>query len=977
MHALMRPRIAIVALVYALAVTFTVTAYWLYLPQLTIIFDRGWGTTQTKGGGPVVVETYPGDTGAAELRPGDEVVALDGESVGGSDFELERAYRRVEPGRPYRMTVRREGGSREFTLRTRPTPVTETLLSARTLVVLFYSFSFLCVGLVVFLLRPEDKRALLLSLCFAALGASWAIPYLDDTSPAALRALMAFGYCLKPFFPIFLLHLFLVFPRPLALLGRRPRLEAYVYLPCVLLTLTVNAYLAYLFLTDVRAFFTFAALHAGVFAVGALTMLAYLLACLVALVAQYRAADLVSKRKLRIILAGCLAGFAPALVFFTTMALVRLWRNDVGAPSWLFTSVNFLQMLVPVAFAYAIVRHQVIPVSLIVRRSVQYLLAKNALRVLLLLPVAGLVLSVALAPERSVADILLRNSTYFYALAVAAVATGLVFRRGLNEWVDRKFFREQFDQEKILRGLVEEVKGLDSIAEMSRRVSEQVERAVHPESVHLFYRGGRAGALTLSYTSGGAPPAGQELRIPEDSQLLRLMELQGGAQDFPFPPKTRLPQGEKDWLTSLGTRLVVPMTGTDERLTGLFLLGGKKSEVPYTARDRELLESVASQIAIVYENVRLKEGAREDRRVRHEVLSRFEGRGVNLLKECPACGRCYDSTAVRCETDGAELQLTLPVECTVEGRYRLERLVGRGGMGAVYEATHLKLQARVAVKILSGRLFGDDAALRRFGREARSLARLGQHPNIVAVHDYGELQTEGAFLVMDFIEGESLASLLRRERKLEPARAAELFRQVLEGVGAAHRAGIVHRDLKPENILVTNAEGGNALPAEGGSSRPRVRLLDFGLAKVLRAEVGEAAQTMTAPGLVMGTFGYMPPEQLSGGEVDERSDLFSVAVCCAEALTGERPFRGRTPLELLHSMGREDFRLAGDAPEVRHLADALRRALAADPARRYATAEEMRSELINALRACPPLPSAEEPAVDADTVMLPDGARRL
>jgi hypothetical protein len=712
----------------------------------------------------------------------------------------------------------------------------------------------------------------------------------------------------------------------------------------------------------VPASFAFAARYAALFAVGSLLMLAYMLACLVALVLQYRAADVVSKRKLRIILAGCLAGFAPALVFFTTVALLRLWRRGASVPSGLFTSVNFLQILVPVSFAYAIVRHQVIPVSLIVRRSIQYLLAKNALRVLLLLPVAGLVLSIALDPSRSVADILLRNSTYFYALAVAAVALGLVFRRRLNEWVDRKFFREQYDQEKILRGLVDEVKGLDSMAEMSRRVSEQVERAVHPESVYLFYRGSGRGELTPSYTSGGAPSAGQELRIPEDSQLPRLMELQGGAQDFPFPPKTRLPQGEKDWLTSLGTRLVVPMTGTDERLAGLFLLGGKKSEVPYTARDRELLESVASQIAIVYENVRLKETAREDRRVRHEVLSRFEGRGVNLLKECGTCGRCYDATATRCEADGAELQLTLPVERTVEGRYRLERLVGRGGMGAVYEATHLGLRSRVAVKILSWRLFGDDSALRRFGREARALARLGQHPNIVAVHDYGELQTEGAFLVMDFIEGESLASLLKRERRLEPDRAALIFDQVLEGVGAAHRTGIIHRDLKPENIFVSRAEGGGVAP--------RVRLLDFGLAKVLRPEAGEAG-TMTTPGVVMGTFGYMPPEQLSGGEVDERSDLFSVAVCCAEALTGERPFRRRTPVELLHSMEREGFRLPGDAPGVRRLNDALRRALAASPTRRYASAEEMQSELVAALRACHPLTPPDEPALDADTVMLP------
>jgi hypothetical protein len=953
----MRLRVFIVVTLYALAVTFTAVAYRLYLPQYTFFVDRGWGSAQSGAGGPVkILELYPENPDAAKLRAGDEVVALDGESVGGSDFQLERLYKRVTPGEPYRMTLRRDGRLLEVEMRARVTPQADTLLSPTALVTFLYSLSFLSVGLAVFLLRPADKRALMLALCFAALGESWAIPFLlDENSSLLLRALLSFGYCLKPFFAVFLLHLFLVFPRPLALLARRPRLEFYVYLPCLLLTCPVNLYLSYLFMTDLPAFFLFVGGHAGLLGAGAFVTLVYLLACLWALVAQYRAADLVSKRKLRIILAGCLAGFGPALVFFTTRAVLRLSGGGGAAQTGLFVSVNLLQILVPVSFAYAIVRHQVIPVSLIVRRSIQYLLAKNALRLLLALPAAGLLLSIALDPHRSIADVLLRNSTYFYALAVAAVALGLVFRRGLNEWVDRKFFREQYDREKILRGLVDDIKGLDSMAEMSRRVSEQVERAIHPESVYLFYREHDRGELSLTYTSGGGGAA-QELRIPEDSQLLRLMELQGGAQDFPFPPKTRLPQGEKDWLTSLGARLVVPMTGTDDRLTGLFLLGSKKSEVPYTARDRELLESVAAQIAIVYENVRLKERAREDRRVRREVLSRFEGRGVNLLKECPRCGRCYDSTAVACDREGSELQLTLPVERTIEGRYRLERLIGRGGMGAVYEATHLKLRSRVAVKILSGRLFGDESALRRFEREARSLARLGQHPNIVAVHDYGELQTEGAFLVMDFIEGESLAATLRRERRLAPVRAAEIFGQVLEGVGAAHRAGIVHRDLKPENILVSREGGG----------RERVRLLDFGLAKLVRAEVGEA-QTMTTPGVVMGTFGYMSPEQLSGGEVDERSDLFSVGVCAAEAVAGERPFRGRTLVELLNSMERDEFKLDSAEPEVQRLVRVVRRALSKDPARRFQSAEEMRRELVEALRECPPVP---EPALDADTVML-------
>ncbi|HKG14498.1 MAG TPA: protein kinase, partial [Pyrinomonadaceae bacterium] len=793
-----------------------------------------------------------------------------------------------------------------------------------------------------------------------ALGESWAFPAMDETSPVPVRALISFGHCFKPFYAPLLLHLFLVFPRPFAALTRRPRLEFYSYAPLLLFAFLPRAYMAYLSLTDAPAFLRFRERYSGLLLAGGLVILAYLLACLAALFAQYRAADLVSKRKLRIILAGCVVGFVPSLLYFTTRTIISMAGVEAGPTPGLLLSVNSLQTLVPVSFAYAIIKHQVIPVSLIVRRSIQYLLAKNALRVLLLLPVAGLVLSVALDPQRSVADVLLRNSTYFYALAVAAVALGSVFRRRLNEWVDRKFFREQYDREKILRGLVDDIKGLDSMGEMSRRVSEEVERAVHPESVYLFYRGGERGALSLTYTSGGAGSALQELRIPEDSQLLRLLELQGGAQDYPFPPKTRLPQGEKDWLTSLGTRLVVPMTGTDDRLTGLFLLGGKKSEVPYTARDRELLESVAAQIAIVYENVRLKERAREDKRVRHEVLSRFEGRGINLLKECALCGRCYDSTSLRCDEDGAELQLTLPVERTIEGRYRLERLVGRGGMGAVYEATHLKLKSRVAVKILSGRLFGDEGALRRFEREAHALARLGQHTNIVAVHDYGELQTEGAFLVMDYIVGESLAAMLRRERRLAPARAAELLDQVLEGVGAAHRAGIVHRDLKPENILVSRGEDGRAV---------RVRLLDFGLAKQVGADLNDA-HTVTTPGMVMGTFGYMSPEQLSGGEVDERSDLFSVGVVAAEAVAGERPFKGRTLVELLNSMERDEFTLGDGRPEAARLAGVIRRALSREPARRFQSAEEMRRELVAALKSCPPLAG---PALDADTVMLPKG----
>ncbi|HEV2763665.1 MAG TPA: serine/threonine-protein kinase, partial [Pyrinomonadaceae bacterium] len=621
-----------------------------------------------------------------------------------------------------------------------------------------------------------------------------------------------------------------------------------------------------------------------------------------------------------------------------------------------------LQIVIPFSFAYAIVRHQVIPVSLIVRRSVQYLLAKNALRLLLALPVAGLLLSVLADPDRTLSDILLRNSVYFYLLALAAVALTLVYRRRLGEWVDRKFFREHYDREKVLRALVEDVKRLDSMAEMSRRVSEEVERALHPSSLYLFYREKEHSDLSLTYSSGGTT---QHLRVPEEFQLVRFMELQGDALDFPFPQRNNLPQDEKDWLASLGARLIVPMTGTDGRLAGLFILGDKKSEVPYTARDRELLEAVAAQVAVVYENLRLRDRVREDRQVRQEVLARFEGRDLNLLKECPRCGRCFDSVAERCVGDGAELQLTLPVERTIEGRYRLERLLGRGGMGAVYEATHLKLRSRVALKILGAQMFGDATALRRFEREARALARLGQHPNIVAVHDYGELQTGGAFLVMDLIEGETLGALLKRESVLAPARAAVIFEQVFEGLSAAHAAGIVHRDLKPDNVFLS----------AGRDATPHVRLLDFGLAKLAQGDGADSQapttplEPDTTPGAVMGTFGYMSPEQLSGGRVDERSDLFSAGVMVFEAVTGARPFKGKTLHELIASVLQTEFRLeeADSDPRLARLDAALRKCLARDPDARFASAADAQAELTPALRDCPPQ-AFRQP--QADTVII-------
>jgi serine/threonine-protein kinase len=237
-------------------------------------------------------------------------------------------------------------------------------------------------------------------------------------------------------------------------------------------------------------------------------------------------------------------------------------------------------------------------------------------------------------------------------------------------------------------------------------------------------------------------------------------------------------------------------------------------------------------------------------------------------------------------------------------------------------------------------MFGEAAALRRFKREAQTLGKL-KHPNIIAVHDYGELITEGAYLVMDLVEGESLGEVIAREVCIKPELAAQWFDQLLEGIEAAHAAGIIHRDIKPDNVLIAKQENGTSL----------VKILDFGLAKSTRMDPART-ENITTPGMVIGTIGYMSPEQLAGEPVDERSDLFSIGVMLVEALTGRRPFQGRTIRESFHATLNAAFHLECTSPELKELDYVLQKCLAKIPADRYDSATDMKRELIPAIRAC-------------------------
>ena len=252
------------------------------------------------------------------------------------------------------------------------------------------------------------------------------------------------------------------------------------------------------------------------------------------------------------------------------------------------------------------------------------------------------------------------------------------------------------------------------------------------------------------------------------------------------------------------------------------------------------------------------------------------------MKECQLCKTCYADEVATCPTDGMPTVHTIAGEPVLEGKYHLECRIGQGGMGVVYRARHAYLKTQLAIKIILPDLVGNDPQLvTRFRQEALAAAAI-RHQNVVAVTDYGVINGTVPFLVMEYVEGESLHDLLARERSLYPEKALELMTAICAGVGAAHHQGIVHRDLKPLNIMICN---------DKPNLSQAVKILDFGLAKIKSGELlGSFIQAQTTG--LMGSPYYMAPEQWADDDPDSRSDIYSLGVMLYQMLAGDVPFKG-------------------------------------------------------------------------------------
>jgi len=892
--------------------------------------------------GPLRVdEVVPGSTAARQgIQPGDRVAAVhtpDGPwsvDLSGADVTPDvrvAAWRDlywIGVGGSVGWEVRRGRGSSTVTVNREPAWRTNAPgWAGRHLGMIAQIVVFVGGAIVLFVLRSYDMTAALCVLALALSGVAGGGPLLGGERALPGGALMTvFAWMASPFaFPVIALAIF-YFPSRSPLLGRHPWLHA---VPLVAAApMIAPSFMTALYLSGVEGAAGMArwdAEHPGVFYASFATALGVNVLAVLEGTYRYRQIhDANERRRIRMALYTTVPGvLAYALKEGVPVVAALAGASLPPYPTAVYLTLQALVLLPAFGLVYAIGVAHVLGPRIVLRRSLQYALANRTIRALTILPGAALVVSVVLQRDRTVAEIV-GSSSGFYTLMVLAAIVMWTYRERARAWLDERFFRQEYDARKILLSLASRVRYETDPADLAGLVVAQLDEALHPQFIAILVSGVEDGRLTpVAARHGEAGP------LPLDGGLVSMLTWSDDPLEIylhdPRSPARRLPSGERAWLETTGAVLLVPVLGQDRGLVAVIALGERRSEEAYTAEDRQLLASIASQMGLALDVERLR---RLGARAADPDTERTDAQTAVIapMMECPRCGGCEEFPVSACPTDGSPLRPVPYVPRTIDNKYRLEQLLGRGGMGAVYRARDMRLDRLVAVKVVRAERLGDVEARRRFRREAQIVARL-QHPSIVAVHDYGTFPDGGAYLVMELVRGEDLRRVLQREGRMDPPSAVRILSAVCEAIETAHREGVLHRDLKPENII---------LP--GGGLEAKV--LDFGVAKVVGDELPregvlapDAPTLLTAAGMIIGTPAYMAPEQFRGARVDGRTDVFSLGVIAYEMLSGDLPF-GRG------SLGEVILAQARGVPPIRSVElpaaaeRAIRAALEPDPDRR-------------------------------------------
>jgi tRNA A-37 threonylcarbamoyl transferase component Bud32/GAF domain-containing protein len=794
-------------------------------------------------------------------------------------------------------------------------------------------------ALLLLVLRSNDLTAglMVMALALSAVSGGGPLFGVEDIFPAGLgRVMTVFTWLATPLaFPVIALAI-LYFPSRAPLLTRHPLLHLVPLI--VVLPMLVGSVGTGLYLAGVDAAAPVAlwdAMNPATFYACFAAALGLNVAAVIEGIYRFRFNhDANERRRIRMAVYTAVPGI---FAYAVKEGLPRLMALTGGAapvmPDAVAILLQALVLLPAFGLVYAVGVERVLGPRTVLRRSLQYALASRTLTILSILPAAALVLVLVQKRGQTIGEVASGSSLLFVLLIGASVAT-FKYRERARQWLDQRFFREEYDARKILMSLASRVRFETDPSDLSSMVVTQIDEALHPQATAILVSGIDEGRMTPVTVLHGSAES-----LPLDGGIVSMLRWSDEPLEIflndPRSPARRLPPEEQEWLECTGARLLVPVLGQERSLIAIIALGEKRSEEAYTAEDRQLLGSIAAQMGLGFDVARLRRRMDSQAGITGDT-TRVISAAALPMTECPRCGRCEESGTPVCPSDGTAMQPVASVPRTVDNKYLIEQLLGRGGMGAVYRAKDMRLDRLVALKVVRAELLGDPEARRRFRREAQIIAKL-QHPGIVAVYDFGTFADGGAYLVMELVRGEDLRRVLQREGRLDTERALRILSAVCNAIEAAHREGVLHRDLKPENIL---------LP--GGDVEAKV--LDFGVAKVIddgRDAVAGDATLLTAAGTIVGTPAYMAPEQLRGATPDARTDVFSLGVIAYEMLSGELPF-GRGSLAdvvLAHQRGVPP--MTGVAPALER---AVRAAMEPEPDRRPASPQAL-AHLITAAAA--------------------------
>lgn len=895
----------------------------------TLVQNRGMrpalGWQASPSGGDYVIWSVDRDSAAAALlKPGDVVISINSRAVHRpADPATSSITSRVNG--TYTLAVRRGAARLQFNLPFRLQYDFSSVMRAISLLVV--ALAFFTTGMLIGLSKPA-LASLRVGSCFCLACAVHMIgvalrPFAGDFTGAELY-LYVICYSVSFYQYALGFHFATLFPaerRPE--LFRKLRLILYtvtviISTPRALLNLTIASdsvrnYLFQHYGTPIGVYLDYRLIVEAIFQMGTIVGVIYVL------VVNYRLEPTpTGRRRLRWVAAGTAVALVPITLFAVLQVIVASERrNLLEDPGWngfnQFVNASF--GLVPITIAYAVLRQRLFDLDVIVRSGARYLIAKSVLRAIFAVPFVAVVWMLIAHRDQPLSTFLRQVSPIAIVLWMLAASLSIVLFRRTEKWLDRRFFRGGPDRDAVLVSLGDAAERNSDAVGTLQEITMRLADHFFPKWITTYYAESGASRMTLASHSGAVlppPTLPNECTVVSPGNELRALAATGCYSN----DCTNCCFGENRPV------LVLPiLNGT--RSTGWILMGEKLSEEPYTKSERMLLDAVGMQLSLVLQRAWLREAVERECRIRMEILSRLSVES-EILRECPNCGLCYDGNVERCVDDDTATILTLPITRVIDGKYRLQRRVGRGSSGIVFEADDLKLSRRVAVKIMVGNLFGNPKAQKRFEREARSSAKLN-HPNIVTVFDYGTV-SGGTYIVMELLKGVTWRSaLLLRRPKPGLDEVLRWSFELLDGVEAAHATGVLHRDLKPENAII----------CAGDDGRERLKLVDFGIAKAI-GPAGEAETTLTETDLAVGTPAYMAPEQLDGEPLDERADIYSIGVILSETLLGVRPRAGETLVPEASAIA------AGLTPA---LIAVLNCCLERNPTKRYRTIAELRREL--------------------------------